>query len=117
MQVSHVDTVFLWVEDLDRSVDWYETRLGIEPGPRFGAWQSMELGGQTLFALHGGKGSHPTVNAVVAFRVEDLEAGVAHLAEIGESPIDPEITDTGFKRFTTFADPDGNHVQLIELRS
>ena len=58
MQVSHIDTVFLWVGDLDRAVAWYRDRLGIEPGPRYGAWQSMALAGETVFALHQGPGGH-----------------------------------------------------------
>jgi catechol 2,3-dioxygenase-like lactoylglutathione lyase family enzyme len=48
-----IDTVFVWVTDLDRAVDWYR-RLGIEPGPRHGAWQAMDTGGATRFALHQG---------------------------------------------------------------
>jgi predicted enzyme related to lactoylglutathione lyase len=28
----------------------------------------------------------------------------------------PEITDTGAARFTTFTDPDGNEIQLLERR-
>lgn len=46
-----VDTVFVWVTDLDRSVEWYAS-LGIEPGPRYGAWQNMAVDGKVRFALH-----------------------------------------------------------------
>jgi hypothetical protein len=31
-----VDTVFVWVTDLDASVEWY-AMLGIGAGPRYGA--------------------------------------------------------------------------------
>ena len=115
MQVSHIDTVFLWVGDLDRAVAWYRDRLGIEPGPRYGRWQSMTLGGETVFALHQGPGGHAAVNAVVGFRVDDLDAAIATLAASGIEPVDANVTDTGYKRFTTFSDPDGNHIQLVEL--
>jgi catechol 2,3-dioxygenase-like lactoylglutathione lyase family enzyme len=115
MQVSHIDTVFLWVCDLDRAVAWYRDRLGIEPGRRYGAWQSMTLEGETVFALHQGRGGHAAVNAVVGFRVDDLDGAIATLAASGIEPVDADITDTGYKRFTTFSDPDGNHIQLVEL--
>lgn len=116
MDVSHIDTVFVWVSDLARAAGWYRDHFGIQPGPRFGSWQTMTIGGETVFALHGGRGNHAAVNAVVGFRVDDLDAAISALAADGILPIDPEVTDTGFKRFTTFADPDGNHVQLIALR-
>lgn len=113
MDIRNVDTVFLWVSDLDRALSWYRDHLDIHPGPRFGRWQSMEIGGETVFALHEGSGDHSSVNAVVGLRVDDLDAAVAELADEGIDPIDAQITDTGHKRFITFADPDGNHIQLV----
>lgn len=49
-----VDTVFVWVTDLERSIGWY-SRLGIEPEALYGGWQPMKLEGETQFALHEGK--------------------------------------------------------------
>ena len=107
-----VDTVFYWVGDLERSLDWYR-RAGFDAGARHGAWQVMEVGGETVFALH--EGDPPGgVNAVVSFRVDDLDAHVRMLAGEGITSIDPAPTDTGSARFLTFADPDGNHVQFLE---
>ena len=76
----------------------------------------MGVGGSAAFALHGGRGDHASVNAVIGFGVDDLDTAIAALARRGIHPVDREITDTGFKRFTTFADPDGNQVQLIASR-
>ncbi len=36
------------------------------------------------------------------------------LAADGIHPTDREVTDTGMARFTTYLDPDGNEVQLLE---
>lgn len=110
-----VDTVFVWVTDLDRSVAWYR-HLGIEAGPRYGAWQNMLLDGETRFALHQGRRDRGPSTAVPSFRIHDLESEMARLAELGIVPTDAEITDTGVARFITYADPDGNHVQLLERR-
>lgn len=108
-----VDTVFVWVTDLDESVDWY-SRLGMEPGPRYATWQPMELDGATQFALHQGLREPGPSTAVVSFRVEDVEAKIDELARQGIDPIDPEITDTGAVRFVTYRDPDGNEIQVLE---
>ena len=110
-----LDTVFVWVTDLDRSKDWY-ARLGIEAGPTYGPWQTMALDGDTRFALHQGERPEGPSTSVPSFRVEGLDGHIARLAELGIAPTDSEITDTGMARFTTFTDPDGNQVQLLERR-
>lgn len=47
----------------------------------------------------------------VTFRVDDLDAMVAQLADAGESVrVDPEAYPNG--RFAALDDPEGNHVQL-----
>lgn len=108
-----LDTVFIWVNDLDRSLDWYRI-IGIEPGPRYGVWQEMRLDGETRFALHEGNRPGGQSTAVPSFRVGDLDAEIERLGSLGVAPSDTGITDTGAARFITFVDPDGNQVQLLE---
>lgn len=110
-----VDTVFVWVNEIDESVGWYR-QFGIEPGPRFGSWQTMVLDGDTHFALHEGSRPKGGSTGAVAFRVDDLDREITRLAAMAIHPTDDEITDTGVSRFTTFTDPDGNDVQLLERR-
>lgn len=107
-----VDTVFIWVTDLDESLGWYRA-IGFEPGPRYNTWQVMTVDGETRFALHQGIRSEGPSTAVISFRVEDLAVEVARLAELGIGPRD-EVTDSGTARFVTFLDPDGNEIQLLE---
>ena len=114
MQISGVDTVFLKVADLDRAAAWYWNVLGINSGARFGDWQILDTGGDVTFALHRFDVLPDGVNAVVGLRVDDLDAAIDLAVARGAQPIDPDVTDTGYKRFTTFSDPDGNHVQLIQ---
>jgi len=109
-----VDTVFVWVTDLDSALTWYRT-LGLAPGPRHGAWQVMEVDGETRFALHEGDRPNGPSSGVVAFRVEDLESEIERLAGHEIEPT-ADITDTGPSRFVTYQDPDGNEIQLLERR-
>lgn len=108
-----VDTVFIWVNDLEAALEWYET-IGFEPGPLYKTWQVMNVAGETKFAVHQGIRPEGQSTAVVSFRVEDLDREIARLAEAGVTPVDSGITDTGTTRFITFADPDGNEIQLLE---
>lgn len=107
-----VDTVFIWVNDLETALDWYRA-IGFEPGPLYETWQVMKVEGETKFALHQGIREPGPSTTVVSFRVGDLEAEMARLSESGIEPRD-EITETGTTRFTTFVDPDGNEIQLLE---
>jgi len=106
-----IDTVFVWVTDLEGSLDWY-LRFGIEPGPRHGDFQRMQTEG-ARFALHQGRRPTGDPTAVVGFGVVSLETEIERLDGLGIVPIDG-ITDTGSARFTTFADPDGNQIQLVQ---
>lgn len=116
MGVSTLDTVFLMVADLDHSTEWYRDRLGLQPGPRYGDWQVMDLDGEVVFALHGASTAvHPSDSIVIGFRVADLDTETEALSRAGCQPRDPAVTDTGVKRFRTFADPDGHLFQLVEL--
>lgn len=107
-----VDTVFIWVTDLDASLDWYRT-IGFEPGPRYDTWQVMDVPGDTRFALHQGIRPPGPSTSVPSFRVGDLESEIARLADEGIEPQN-EITDSGTARFVAFQDPDGNEIQLLE---
>jgi catechol 2,3-dioxygenase-like lactoylglutathione lyase family enzyme len=108
-----LDTVFVWVNDLDRSLEWYRM-IGLGPAARHGGWQEMNVDGGTRFALHQGPRPAGGSTAVPSFRVADLDAEIVRLASLGIDPSDDEVTDTGAARFITFADPDGNRIQLLE---
>lgn len=107
-----VDTVFIWVNDLEAALEWYQA-IGFEPGPLYKTWQVMDVDGETKFALHQGIREPGPSTTVVSFRVDDLDVEISRLSEVGIDPRD-EITDTGTTRFTTFIDPDGNEIQLLE---
>ena len=110
-----LDTVFVWINELERSLDWYE-KLGLAPGTLRGPFQNMEVEGPVAFGLHVGNRPPGPSTAVPSFASEDLDSEIARLADLGIEPTDDEITDTGRLRFITFQDPDGNEIQLLERR-
>ena len=107
-----LDTVFVWVKDLERSLAWYGA-VGLEPGARHGPWQTISLDGESRFALHEGDRPEGPPTSVPSFRVDDLAAHMDRLGERGIEPIGP-VTDTGAARFAAYADPDGNEIQFLE---
>lgn len=108
-----IDTVFVWVTDLERSVAWYGD-LGISVGPGHGDWQLMETSGPTHFALHRGERQQGPSTGGIAFGVDNLDNEISRLHAFGIDPVDDSVTDTGVSRFVTFQDPDGNDIQLLE---
>jgi glyoxylase I family protein len=110
-----VDHVWFWVADMDRSIAFYRDLLGLALVHRAAdEWAELD-GGPVRLALHGGAADRARPEGgTVVFRVEDLDAvklrleglGVAFDEHVGEVP------EVG--RFASFADPDGNRVQLFE---
>ena len=111
--ITGIDTVFVWVSDIDSSVEWYQ-HFGIQTGPRYGVWQSMSIPGPTGFALHQGLRPPGESTSVIAFGVTDLDSEIERLNTLGINQVG-SITDTGIKRFAAFWDPDGNEIQLSQL--
>ena len=97
----------------------------MSPWPTTKTWDSSQdldtaIGRSYRSAAHAGSQSTeaaPTLlgtpNAQVSIEVVSLDEAIADLAAKGHEPIE-EITDTGYNRFTTYSDPDGNLIQVIE---
>ncbi|WP_433940882.1 VOC family protein [Paenibacillus lautus] len=115
---SRVDTIFIHVRDLEKSVDWYSKLLGIEvkdiiqgpiytfdmgpgrPGLTldnhcFDEMYELKTSNQPLFNL-----SADDINAAYRF-VKELEAEI-----VTEIQIYPDFSDF------TFKDPDGNILMI-----
>ena len=103
------------VSDLDASANWYTSKLGLIPDPRYNTptWRQFNLPGIPLIAIglnrnaagvgSGGAGSTFVVNDVAAARESLIEQGV---------PVGP-ITDVGGGVLLCFfKDPDGNSLGL-----
>ena len=115
MRLRALDHVWFWVTDMDRSVRFYEERLGLALRVRHGdEWAELEAGAIHI-GLHGSRDEDTVPHGGTAvFKVDDLDLaktaleqrGVAFHEHLGEVP--------GIARYASFDDPDGNSMQLIE---
>jgi catechol 2,3-dioxygenase-like lactoylglutathione lyase family enzyme len=114
--VGVFDHVYYWTRDMDRAVAFYEEALGLTLTNRAGnEWAEFQAGPVRL-ALHGTEEPSVPAGGTVVFRVEDLDEARWALQQRGVVFDGRESEVAGVARFTTFHDPDGNPVQLIEYR-
>jgi predicted enzyme related to lactoylglutathione lyase len=114
MSPGEVDHVWFWVSDMDRSIAFYRDALGLALRMRHeDNWAEFEAG-PIRIGLHGA-GDGPAVHGGTAvFAVEDLDLARASLQERGIAFEDHLGEVPGYARYASFADPDGNSMQLIE---
>lgn len=112
-----VGGVFLRANDPKALSQWYVEHLGI---PSLGGgslgFDGPESAGMTVFAhfpqdtRYFGEGAQ---QAMVNFRVDDLDALLKKLEEAGVR-IDPKRDDYSYGKFAWIWDPEGNRVELWE---
>ncbi len=113
--VDRLDLVFYWVADMGRAVAFYRDVLGLRLLRREeDSWAEFDAGGRR-FALHSTGDGKPIAagGATAVFAVRDLDRAKADLSARGVR-FGHEGEVEGFARFASFADPEGNTVQLIE---
>ncbi len=109
--------VFLKARDPEALADWYAANLGIAAqGGGSLVFDGPESAGMTVFAHfpadtpYFGEGAQ---QAMVNFRVDDLDQLLVQLAEAGVR-IDPKREDHEYGRFAWIWDLEGNRVELWE---
>jgi catechol 2,3-dioxygenase-like lactoylglutathione lyase family enzyme len=120
MRPGLLDHVWFWTSDMDEAVRFYSQTLGLPLVRRFGnEWAELDAGPVRL-GLHGvapegaGDGGGPARSGTVVFRVDDLDAARAGLSQRGVV-FEPHLGEVpGVGRYASFADPDGNLLQLFE---
>jgi predicted enzyme related to lactoylglutathione lyase len=107
--------IFLKARDPKALAQWYQTHLGIpDQGGGTLAFDGPESMGMTVFAHfpldtpYFGEGAQ---QAMVNFRVDDLDALLGQLAEAGVR-IDPKRDDHAYGKFAWIWDPEGNRIEL-----
>ena len=107
--------IFLKTRDPKALAQWYATHFAIpDQGGGSLAFDGPESMGMTVFAhfpldtKYFGEGPQ---QAMVNFRVDDLDAFLAQLAEAGVR-IDPKRDDAPYGKFAWVWDPEGNRVEL-----
>jgi predicted enzyme related to lactoylglutathione lyase len=114
MRLGTVDHVWFWVSDMDRAVAFYRDALGLPVRMRHeDAWTEFEAGGVRI-GLHGAGEGPAAHGGTAVFLVDDLDLAKASLQERGVVFEDHLGEVPGYARYASFADPDGNSMQLIE---
>ncbi len=121
-RVTGIGGVFVRAKDPVALAAWYAEHLGV-PTERYGGatfhWSngsSTDLHGSTTWApfprdtRYFGRLSQ---QAMINFRVDDLDGLLAALRDAGVEVLD-EIEDSEFGRFAWCVDPEGNRVELWE---
>lgn len=115
MTLHGVDHVWFWVTDMERAVGFYRDAVGLEIVSRHGdEWAELDAGAIRI-GLHGaGEGRTVSHGGTAVFRVDDLDVAKAALEQRGVAFADHLGEVPGIARYASFADPDGNSMQLIE---
>jgi predicted enzyme related to lactoylglutathione lyase len=107
--------IFIKARDPKALGQWYQTHLGIpDQGGGNLAFDGPESTGMTVFAhfpldtKYFGEGAQ---QAMVNFRIDDLDALLAQLAEAGVR-IDPKRDDHPYGKFAWIWDPEDNRIEL-----
>ena len=123
-RVTGIGGVFLRARDPKALATWYADHLGLTLSPYGGAtflWSDEQPAGtgSTTWPTFPHDTSYfgppdPTrgpQTVMINYRVDDLEALLAKLAEAGVS-IDPKREDADYGRFAWITDPEGNRLEL-----
>jgi predicted enzyme related to lactoylglutathione lyase len=110
--------VFLKARNSKELANWYAAHLGVAAADDGSlVFDGPESAGTTVFAhfpadtKYFGDG---TQQAMVNFRLDDLDRLLAQLADAGVR-VDPKREDYPYGRFAWIWDPEGNRVELWEL--
>lgn len=112
--VTGIDAVFIYVEDLERSIHFYRDLLGIPLGVRDGDWVEGRFPSGVRFALHQahpGREPQTPGSVIVDFRVADLDAAATGLRAKGVRVEGPR--HEAFGSLCEVFDPDGYRIQLF----
>ena len=124
-RVTGIGGVFLRARDPKALAAWYAKHLGIELSPYGGAtflWSDEQPAGtgSTTWSTFPQDTSYfgPVVeesrgpqSVMINYRVDDLDALLAQLAEAGV-PVDPKRENAEYGRFAWITDPEGNRLEL-----
>ncbi len=115
--IKGIHSVLIWTEDLQRLLPFYRDVLGMKPQMENEGFVAFEAASGSALALgtHSGvKGRSRDPNRVmVDFQVDDCQAEYERLSKQGVEFLRPPSKDGG-ATIATFADPDGNVLQLFE---
>ena len=107
---------FIKAKDPKALMTWYREALGLDLD-EMGLWQPEA--GPTVFATMESNSDYfgsPSQQSMLNFRVRDLDAMLAQLRELGAEVVDDVQDMDGVGRFGWVIDPEGNRVELWEVK-
>ena len=116
MLIKGIDTVLVFVTDIERSIQWYSEVFGLTLKFQRGDFAVFDAGNIPL-ALHGGaqpcdvQGPH---GSLISLAVDDYAATKERLESHGCTFVFENESPDAI--FGTFLDPDGNPLQIAEKR-
>lgn len=108
--LKRIDTVFLPVSDLDRSIAWYKETLGLTLRWKVQGYAAFHVA-ETALTLVQADEVVPAKHEPFNFYVDDLKATHAHLSSLGAAV--SEVRDHGDLAEFTVTDPDGNRLGIV----
>ena len=120
--IKGIDVVYLH-SDRHELGAWYREVLGLAEGYSDAHWQEFQMEEGSRFAMDFTAYPKSVVEkqaVVISFKVDDIESAVEELAAKGVKfypSKEKTIFDVGPSLVATFADPDGNWVQLSQPKS
>jgi predicted enzyme related to lactoylglutathione lyase len=118
---SHTDTqlliTFIYYKDLPRAIRFYEEILGFELAIDQGWSKIYHVTGSGHIGLvdesRGSHRAHPVKPVQICFRVADVDAWYAYLAEVGVDALRPPRSNQELKiRAFVFNDPEGYQIEV-----
>jgi len=118
-KVRGIGGVFFKSKDPDALRGWYRDHLGVDLESWGGAvftWSKHDPQGDACtvwnpFAADTTYFAPSTASFMLNFRVDNLDAMLAQLREMGD-PVDDKVDDSDLGKFGWVMDPEGNRVEL-----
>ena len=101
------------VADIQRSIEFYTTKLGLKVKARYGSHFAVVEGPGLAIGLHPASASSPAGAVSIGFGVDDVEEGRKQLQARGISTDGDVVVDPPM-RFVFLKDPDGVTLYLAE---
>jgi catechol 2,3-dioxygenase-like lactoylglutathione lyase family enzyme len=116
LHIERLEMVVIFVTDVEKSIQWYLDTLGMSLVSRHGDFATLQAG-ESRIALHGGANPEADLRnagSLPVFKVQAYESAKEDLASKGCDFVFENSTPVSI--FGTFLDPDGNPLQIMEIR-
>lgn len=118
--IKKIAVATLWVQDFEKAIPFFKEILGLELLTRPGEVPHFKIGEGRLVLLKGEfcppDDAFPPEFAQLSFEVDNLDQITAHLQKTGVNLIG-YIEERRDSRWIKFRDPDGNLLELVEIKA